>query len=161
MAGEIKLRMARADEAPLLTMIAARSKSHWPYDKAYLELCNQVTHVTEGDIQSWIFTVAENATQVMGFSGLAEVKSEPMLDHLWIEPEFIGYGIGARLFHDTVPKAKNLGWKSFLIASDPYAEKFYLKMGAKRIGERESEVRPGFFLPLLEYDFLKPKATYV
>lgn len=39
----------------------------------------------------------------------------------------------------------------FLIASDPYAEPFYLKMGAVRIGERESKIKKGFFMPLLEY----------
>ena len=50
-----------------------------------------------------------------------------------------------------VASAKDLGWTRFTIASDPYAEGFYVKMGATRVGERESKIKKGFFLPLLEF----------
>jgi hypothetical protein len=50
-----------------------------------------------------------------------------------------------------VASAKEIGWTRFTIASDPYAVGFYLKMGARRIGERESKIKKGFSLPLLEF----------
>lgn len=147
-----RLRSAKIDENLILTKIAARSKAHWPYDQDYLDLCNQVTNVTPDDIREWPFTVAELNGEIVGFSGVAPVKEDFMLDHLWIEPKFIGQRLGKLLFEKAVQDARAMGWTKFLIASDPYAEKFYLKQGARRIGERESKVRPGFFLPLLEFD---------
>jgi D-alanyl-D-alanine dipeptidase len=148
----LQIRSAKIEEHLLLTQIAARSKAHWPYDQAYLDLCNQVTHITPDEIREWHFTVAELKGEILGFAGLAPVKDEFMLDHLWIEPKFIGQRIGKVLFENAIMNARKMGLTKFLIASDPYAEKFYLKQGAKRIGERESKVRPGFFLPLLEFD---------
>jgi predicted N-acetyltransferase YhbS len=76
-----------------------------------------------------------------------------MFDHLWIDPPYIGQGLGRILFREGVAKAKGLGWTGFTIAADPYAEEFYKKMGAKRIGERESKLKKGFMLPLLEFNF--------
>jgi len=147
---EVKIRDALATEAKYLSDLSARSKAYWPYDKEYLTQAAQVTHVTENDILSWHFRVAVYDGKILGFSGMAPVKNEYMLDHLWIEPEYIDKGIGQVLFEDAVLSAKRMGWTRFTIASDPYAEKFYLKQGAKRIGERESKIKPGFFLPLLE-----------
>jgi len=150
---EIKLRLAADDEAKLLSDLAGRSKSYWPYDEDYLKVCRSVTHVTAQDIQRWPFTVAACDRVIYGFSAPCEVNGENMLDHLWIEPCMIGRGLGRRLFSEAVRHAKALRWPSFTIASDPYAEHFYLKMGARRIGERESKIKKGFFLPLLEYRF--------
>jgi hypothetical protein len=45
--------------------------------------------------------------------------------------------------------ARQLGWTDFTIAADPHAEQFYLTMGAERIGDIESEAKPGRRLPLL------------
>jgi len=146
------IRNATASEATLLSDLASRSKAHWPYDKEYLRLCQSVTHVTEDDLRCWPFRVAEFQNKVLGFAAVCPVKGEYMLDHLWIEPEWIGKNVGQALYQDAVRQAKKMGWTRFTIAADPYAEKFYLKMGAKRIGERESKVKPGFFLPLLEFE---------
>jgi GNAT superfamily N-acetyltransferase len=145
------LRDALPSEANLLTAIAARSKAHWPYDQEYLREAARVTQVTPVDIEKYCFRLIEEGGRILGFYGLARVKNENMLDHLWIEPEFIGQGVGKILFSDATLSARTLGWTKFTIASDPYAEEFYLKQGARRIGQRESKIRPGFFLPLLEY----------
>ena len=99
----------------------------------------------------WPFQVAVDGGVICGFSAVALVKGERMLDHLWLEPSHIGRGLGRALFNLSVQDARAMGWDSFTIAADPYAEKFYLKMGAVRIGERESKIRKGFLLPLLRY----------
>ncbi|UJA81554.1 GNAT family N-acetyltransferase, partial [Bacillus cereus] len=48
--------------------------------------------------------------------------------------------------------ANELGLKSFMIDSDPNAKGYYLKMGAKLIGETPSTVFKDRLLPLLKYD---------
>jgi GNAT superfamily N-acetyltransferase len=57
------------------------------------------------------------------------------LDHLWLLPEVIGRGLGRIAFEHAVQLARESGMSSFLIISDFHAEGFYLKMGARKIGE--------------------------
>ncbi len=152
-AQQVQIRIAEVHEANALSELASRSKSYWPYDEEYLRQCRSVPHVTGEDIQKWPFIVAVAQGKLCGFSAVCEIKGEKMLDHLWIDPLYIGSGLGRTLFLEAVDNAKKLGWSSFTIASDPYAEPFYKKMGAKRIGERESKIKKGFFLPLLEFRF--------
>ncbi|MBX3033568.1 MAG: GNAT family N-acetyltransferase [Bdellovibrionaceae bacterium] len=147
----IEVRYAKESEATELSDLASRSKAYWPYDQSYLDLCRSVTHVTPEDIGKWPFLVSELQDEICGFAAISIVQGVNMLDHLWIEPKFIGKGVGRLLFNRSVEEAARIGWKSFEIAADPYAEKFYLKMGAVRIGEKESKIKPGFFLPLLKF----------
>jgi GNAT superfamily N-acetyltransferase len=62
------------------------------------------------------------------------------LEHLWVSPEHIGTGVGRKLFAHAVDKAISLNAKSIDIESDPNAEEFYKRMGAKRIGENVTQV---------------------
>ncbi|MED1569155.1 GNAT family N-acetyltransferase [Bacillus paramycoides] len=64
-------------------------------------------------------------------------------------PVCIGKGIGKLLWLHLLQQAKQLPIKEFTIDSDPYAEAFYLKMGAKRIGDIQSTVFSNRRLPLL------------
>jgi GNAT superfamily N-acetyltransferase len=146
-----QIRLAIAGEAHLLSELASRAKAYWPYDEEYLRLCRSVVHVTPEDIQRWPFKVAVEGESLCGFVAVCAVEGERMLDHLWIDPPYIGRGLGRILFMEGVASAREMGWTRFTIASDPYAEGFYLKMGAKRIGERESKIKKSLFLPLLEF----------
>ncbi|WP_372898631.1 GNAT family N-acetyltransferase [Salipaludibacillus agaradhaerens] len=62
------------------------------------------------------------------------------LEALFIDPDYIGKGIGKLLWFDLLGKAKELNLKEFTLESEPYAEGFYLKMGAKKIGYTSSTV---------------------
>ncbi len=93
-----EIRYAKPSEASYLSDLASRSKSFWPYEASYLELCRSVTHVTEDAIAKWPFWVAVTEERIIGFSAVCDVKGENMLDHLWIEPEYVGKGVGEALF---------------------------------------------------------------
>lgn len=148
-----EIRFANPSEADELSELASRSKSYWPYGNDYLDLCRAATHVTDRDVKDWPFIVSIQDGKICGFAAVSLVQGVQMLDHMWIEPGYIGKGLGRLLFERAVEEAKKLSWTEFEIASDPYAEKFYLKLGAYRIGEKESKIKPGFFLPLLRYEF--------
>jgi hypothetical protein len=47
-------------------------------------------------------------------------------------------------------------YERLLIQSDPFAEGFYLRLGADRIGEVPSQALPGRVLPLLVYPLREP-----
>ncbi|MCB1417324.1 MAG: GNAT family N-acetyltransferase, partial [Nitratireductor sp.] len=72
------------------------------------------------------------------------------LKALFVDPQFIGKGIGGALWRDVLENVENAGVARLLCQSDPNAESFYLKMGMTRIGETPSGSIPGRMLPLLE-----------
>jgi GNAT superfamily N-acetyltransferase len=70
---------------------------------------------------------------------------------LFIEPDDIGKGYGQRLWDYAVSVARDLGFQRIVLVSDPYAEPFYARQGAVRIGEKTSAIREGRVLPVMEY----------
>ena len=54
-----------------------------------------------------------------------------------------------RLVERVQKRALELGARRMVIQSDPFAEDFYLAMGAIRTGERASRSIPGRVLPLM------------
>lgn len=149
----ISLRKAEVNEYSFLSGLAIRSKSYWPYPADYLQKCIEVLKITEDDIRSWPASVAIKKNEVVGFFALKTVSGENTLDHLWIDPRFIGKGVGTILFRAAIKEAKEIGWNNFRIAADPFAESFYLKMGAKTIGAVQSRIKPDLFLPHMEIFF--------
>ena len=57
------------------------------------------------------------------------------LEHLWVLPAWIGAGLGRTLFEHAMRRAQELGARTVTIESDPSAEGFYRRMGARRAGE--------------------------
>jgi predicted N-acetyltransferase YhbS len=62
------------------------------------------------------------------------------LDNLWVLPGFMGQGIGRDLFQHALERSRILGAVIMGIVSDPNAQNFYEKMGARKVGEVQSEV---------------------
>lgn len=145
------IRKANKSESKLLSQIALTSKAHWPYPKDYLEKCVEALHISEDYIEQWPVYIAEIENVPMGFYTLKIIKDEPRLDNLWILPEFIGKGIGNKLFKHAVLEASKLGWTNFRLAADPYATGFYEKLGACQIGTVQSRIKPDLFLPHMEF----------
>ena len=56
-----------------------------------------------------------------------------VLEHPWLLPAYMGRGIGARLFRHMAAQTGDVTF-----TSDPQADGFYLKQGARAIGEAES-----------------------
>jgi ribosomal protein S18 acetylase RimI-like enzyme len=102
-------------------------------------------------IVNWPVYVIELQGKLRGFYGLRSVEDELFLFDLWVAPEVIGQGLGRRLWRHLVKTARSKGDKYFLIESDPNAESFYLRMGARRVGAVEAPPF-GRMLPLLRYD---------
>ncbi|MGZ3790238.1 MAG: GNAT family N-acetyltransferase [Bacteriovorax sp.] len=157
---KINIRRAKKNEAELLSQIALISKAHWPYPKDYLDKCKEALHISEKYIEEWPVYLAEYESKVVGFFALKIIKDEPRLDNLWVLPEFIGHGIGKRLFKRAVAEARRLGWSSFRLAADPYAIGFYEKMGAVQIGTVQSRIKPDLFLPHMEFQILPIEITF-
>lgn len=153
------IRRAIPAEAEVLTELALRSKGHWGYDADFLRDCRiDLTLTPEFIASSPVFALEEQGS-IAGFYSLscqegAEADGEVELLHLFVEPQAIGRGFGKLLFRHAAGMACRLGFQRLLIGSDPNALDFYEAMGARRVGEVASIVRPGRMLPLLHYPLL-------
>ncbi|MER7081216.1 Acetyltransferase (GNAT) family protein [Saccharopolyspora kobensis] len=145
------IRAAIPDEATALSDLALRSKAHWGYDEAFLEACRAELVLRPDDLAEQRATVAQVGDRVVGFYALAGRAPEGELTCLFIEPDHIGTGVGSRLWAHAVAAARALGLQRFTIDADPFAEGFYRKLGAVRVGVTPSESIPGRELPRLIY----------
>jgi GNAT superfamily N-acetyltransferase len=124
-----------------------RSKAHWGYDPVFLEAVRPLLEFTEADLARAPVFVLTREDEAVGVYRLAGEPPEGELEDLWLDPRLIGRGLGRRLFEHALLTARELGFKSLLIESDPNAEGFYLTVGAVRVGEQRSP--SGRMLPLL------------
>ena len=126
-----------------------RSKAYWGYDADFLAAIRDRITFTEDDLSDGSVFVLE----VRGaHGGLYQIIGSPPhgeLAHLWLEPKFIGRGLGRALFRHAAQTAAQRGFETLLIESEPKAEGFYATMGAERVGQRKSPVDPTRHLPLM------------
>lgn len=146
----MQVRKATIDDINALSELAYKSKAYWGYSKDFLDKCIDDLTVTVNDIESNPVYVMEIHHNMVGFFNF-ELSTEK-LDALFIDPDFIGKGIGKLLWKNLLNIAKDLDMKQFTLDSDPNAEGFYLKMGAKKIGSIPSSFFTDRSLPLLQVE---------
>jgi GNAT superfamily N-acetyltransferase len=144
------LRPALPADAAELTALAIRSKAHWGYDAAFMALAVPDLQITQELLAGATAFVAESGANALGFYVLAVGDGAPVLRDLWVEPAAIGKGVGTHLWSHMLEQARRLGYRTVRITSEPNAEAFYAKMGARRVGSVESSVVEGRMLPLME-----------
>lgn len=144
---ETLIRPARAEEAAALTDLAVRSKAHWPYDEAMMAVFRRTIVISEADIAAHRVLVHETAGTVDAVAVLIARGEEAELDHFWVDPPAIGTGVGRRLLTAALDEARRSGATRVVLNADPYAEAFYLRMGAERIGDYPVAEIPGRVLP--------------
>ena len=143
---------ATPDEAPLLTAIAHAAKRHWGYPEHWMAQWNAALTMSAEYIACHRVVVAERSGEVLGFFALEDGESCWFLEHLWVRPDQIGKGCGARLFDQAMSMVRSARPGSVFIDSDPNAEAFYLKMGARRVGSFPAAVGgTARALPRLEF----------
>lgn len=156
------VREAVLDESQILTDISYAAKRYWNYPKEYFEIWKDELTITPEYIQSNKVFVAEVDEQVVGYFSLVEVKNDFWagkvfvkagfwLEHIFIQPEYIGRGIGTQLINYLEVMCSELGIDKVRIFSDPNANGFYDKMNARYVGESPSSIE-GRMVSLYELD---------
>jgi GNAT superfamily N-acetyltransferase len=143
------LRAATAQDAPVLSELAVRSKGHWGYDDGFLARARPELTVRAEDIERLVVRVATGEDgNPLGFSAVDVTSAPAELLALWVDPTAIGTGVGRALLRDALATAAGHGTGGLLVESDPNAEPFFLHHGARRLGERRSATTKRL-LPLL------------
>ncbi|MFD9705410.1 GNAT family N-acetyltransferase [Lentzea sp. NPDC059081] len=143
------LRRARPDEADALSGLALASKAHWGYDEAFLASVREELTFRADDLAERHVVVAVLDGDLAGFYSLDGEPPHGELGNLWLRPDRIGTGLGRVLWEHALTEAAAAGFEHLDIDAEPFAEGFYLRMGAERIGETPSGSIPGRVLPRL------------
>jgi ribosomal protein S18 acetylase RimI-like enzyme len=144
---------ARPEDALLLTHIAVTAKQHWGYPKTLMESWRELLTIRPEFITSQETYSAIVDGQSVGFYALHCHEQRAHLEHLWVLPQAMHKGVGRALFDHAVTRARALGFETLQIESDPNAEGFYQRMGARRVSANVSEMQGHRReLPLLVYD---------
>ena len=146
----IEIRRAVAADAPVLTRLAHAAKRHWLYPEELILQWKDALTVSEAYLAAQHVYCAVDAGTCVGFYALIGAGAAWELDHMWVEPDWIGRAVGTRLFEHALLTLRSVGGRTLRIASDPYAEGFYRRMGARRTGDVPSTPE-GRRLPLLEF----------
>jgi GNAT superfamily N-acetyltransferase len=90
--------------------------------------------------------------QIGGFFRLCRCDNGPhklWLEDLFLDPSLIGQGWGRVIWNRVIETAASLGCRVLEWETDPHAEPFYQRMGAVRVGQRESTLFLGRMLPVM------------
>ena len=149
----LTIRVAAPQDADCLSALAMRSKAHWGYSAEFMNACEQELAVTPEKIldDNFDHVVVENGATVMGFYALERLSiSQFELEALFVEPMYMGQGVGRVLISHAKQSVIASGGSTLLIQSDPHAEGFYRKAGAQFLGWQVSASIPGRRLPRLQ-----------
>lgn len=136
----LQIRPANPEEAHILTQIALAAKRHWGYPERWIEIWTPLLTFDADYFKANESWVAVQEGKPVAFYTLLEANGTASIENLWVLPEFMGQGIGRRLFLHATYLVRQRGYKSIQLEADPNAVPFYEKMGMYKIGERHSEV---------------------
>lgn len=150
----MRLRAARPNEAQALSALCFRSKAHWGYDAAFMAKSRRALTLSKAKIRdNPVVVAAGDGDGALGLYALEIAGDDVDLDLLFVDPPWIGRGIGKALFLDAAAQARMLGGRRLTILADPHAAAFYRAMGCRFAGLRPSDAvsareLPFYVLPL-------------
>ena len=147
-----RVRLAVPEEIDVLTQLVVRSKLHWGYDAKYGLLLATILAVSREKAIAGDCWVAEVKTGDPAAVCQFDSSATPAhLDLLFVDPPYIGRGAGSLLWDTLISNLRQRGIAQFDLDADPNAAAFYLAKGGRIVGERESRIIRGQFLPVIEF----------
>lgn len=145
------IRSAKKNEAKILTRISFASKGYWRYPQEYFEIWNNELTICPGYIEKNDVFVYELDGLIVGYYSIVEltedidvsnikIKEGFWLEHMFIEPDHIGRGIGSKIFFHMRNHCKTKGIEKLRILADPNSKGFYTKMGCEYVKEFPSTI---------------------
>ena len=135
----VRIRPARVEDAERLREITALSKGHWGYDPVLIKQWADAYDFPVKLREQELF-VAEITEEIVAWASLIPpANGVAVLNDLWVEPDWIGEGIGSLLFSAARERAARLGAHLMEWQSEPNASGFYERMGGRYLRDEISE----------------------
>ena len=147
---EIEIRRATPSDSERATELARAAKAHWNYPPEWLASWRADLAITAEMIDRHPTFVAVVGGEIVGVCQLQEADERAMLEHVWVDPAVHGKGVGRALVKHAREEAPGV----MMVVADPNAVGFYIKLGARRVGDIAGPMpgAPERKLPLLEID---------
>jgi len=145
------IRPGREDDFERLREIAIEAKAHWGYDRARVEEWALAGDFEPESLRSRLLYVAEADGRPVGWAALIPGGEVAWLEDLWVEPEWIGKGLGRQLFERAADEARLRGARRLEWEAEPNATGFYERMGGTYVRDSE-ETEWGRVLEVLGVD---------
>jgi GNAT superfamily N-acetyltransferase len=130
LSSEIHIREGRESDFERLRAIAVEAKAHWGYDRALVEEWAQGGDFEPESLRRRLVYVAEEDGRPVGWAALIPRGEVGWLEDLWVEPAWIGRGLGRALFEHVATEARQRGARRLEWEAEPNAQGFYRHMGA-------------------------------
>jgi GNAT superfamily N-acetyltransferase len=135
---EIQLRPGHEADFERLREIAVEAKAHWGYDRARVEEWVLAGDFEPESLRERLLFVAEAEGHPVGWAALIPRGEVGWLEDLWVDPAWIGRGLGRKLFERVAAEARERGARRLEWEAEPNASGFYEHMGGSYV--RDSEV---------------------
>lgn len=146
------IRLAKIQEAEMLTKISFSSKGYWGYPKEFYDIWTDELTIGPDYIKNNDVFVYENDGAINGYYSIVELKDDIevsgvriskgfWLEHMFIEPRSIGKGIGTKMFAHLRKRCGSRAIKELGILADPNSRGFYEKMGCEYKREYPSTIK--------------------
>lgn len=145
----LELREPERHERQAATELCLRSKAFWGYDPAFMANCIDELSLSEDDLSRTMVVLASSDGAIAGIAQVSRDEDRCYLEKLFVDPPFMGQGIGRTLFAWSRGAAAKLGAGEMIVEADPDAVPFYLAMGCKSAGTALSGSIAGRQLPRL------------
>ena len=131
--------------------IAVEAKAHWGYDRALVEEWALGGDFDPESLRKRLLYVAEGDGRPVGWAALIPRGEVGWLEDLWVEPAWIGRGVGRALFEHVAAEARQRGARRLEWEAEPNAQGFYEHLGATYVRDSE-ETEWGRVLEVLGVD---------
>jgi N-acetylglutamate synthase-like GNAT family acetyltransferase len=125
---EPRVRPVERADHERLRELTFESKAHWGYDRDFVRRWAEGLSF-ESTQERW---VAEVDGEIVAWAALIPpADGVAVLDDLWVDPAWMGHGLGGRLFRHVADRACELGAGRLEWGAEPNAVGFYEKMGGR------------------------------
>jgi GNAT superfamily N-acetyltransferase len=122
-----------------LKEIAVVSKAHWGYELERVRDWAEQGGFSRQTLQKLGLFVAEAEGTTIAWASVELRGDVAWLADLWVEPDWIGQGIGAQLFRSAAEHARAAGALTLEWEAEPNALGFYEKMGGRHLRDGAAE----------------------
>jgi GNAT superfamily N-acetyltransferase len=131
----VKIRNARAGEAPALEALQRRSSDVWEAYREQLAAHPDAIDLPERFVtEGWVRIAVDDDDRPLGFSVVLPTSRRAYeLDGLFVEPDQMSRGVGRALVQDAARRARALGAEALEVTAGP-AQGFYERVGFHLIG---------------------------
>ena len=139
----MRIRLAKATEAPALEALQRRSSDVWEAYREQLAAHPDAIELPQAFIDNgWVRVAVAGDERPIGFSVVIPADGPVYeLDGLFVEPTHMHTGVGRALVEDAAARAARGGAESLEVTAGP-AQGFYERVGFQLIGSTQTRFGP-------------------